>query len=136
MDQSVTFTHERLDAFVVARDLVTADAPLLRGLPRGEAAIGDQLKRAADSVLLNTCEAAGRRAGPDKARFFDIARGSATECGGARRAYPNARPGSGRLRTRPAASSLLTVALRRYASSRLLAGRALARPRADGGALG
>ena len=83
MDQSVTFTHERLDAFVVARDLVTAVAPLLRGLPRGEAAIGDQLKRAADSVLLNTCEAAGRRAGPDKARFFDIARGSATECGGA-----------------------------------------------------
>ena len=83
MDQSVTFTHERLDAFVVARDLVTAVAPLLRGLPRGEAAIGDQLKRAADSVLLNTCEAAGRRAGLDKARFFDIARGSATECGGA-----------------------------------------------------
>src|SRR3990172_6059764 len=108
MDQPITFTHERLDAYRVALELVTAVAPLVRGLPRGEAAIGDQLRRAADSAvlhpcegagrrgggaamgaqlrraadsaLLNLCEAAGRRAGADKARHFDIARGSSAEC--------------------------------------------------------
>jgi len=83
MDHPLTFTPERLDAFVVVRDLVAAIAPLVRRLPRGEAAIGDQLRRAGDSVLLNTCEGAGRRAGADKAHYFDMARGSATECGGA-----------------------------------------------------
>jgi len=83
MDQPITFTHERLDAYRVALELVTAVAPLVRGLPRGEAAIGDQLRRAADSALLNLCEAAGRRAGADKARHFDIARGSSAECGAA-----------------------------------------------------
>ena len=80
MDNPITFAHERLDAYAVALDFLADVAGLLRGLPRGEAAIGDQLRRAADSVLLNLCEGAGRRAGRDKARYYDIARGSGTEC--------------------------------------------------------
>jgi four helix bundle protein len=49
-------------------------------LPRGYAALGDQLRRAALSVPLNIAEATGRTTEPDTARHFGIARGSAMEC--------------------------------------------------------
>jgi four helix bundle protein len=39
----------------------------------------DQLDRASVSIVLNIAEGAGRTTGPDKAHFFAIARGSATE---------------------------------------------------------
>ncbi len=82
MDRSFGFGHERLEAYAVARAFLAEVVGLLRGLPRGESAIADQLRRAGDSVLLNLCEGAGRRAGKEKARFCDIARGSGTECAG------------------------------------------------------
>ncbi len=82
MDRSFEFAHERLEAFGVARAFLAEVGGLLRGLPRGESGIADQLRRAGDSVLLNLCEGAGRRAGKEKARFYDIARGSGTECAG------------------------------------------------------
>ncbi|MCI0341496.1 MAG: four helix bundle protein [Planctomycetales bacterium] len=81
MDQFNGFGHERLAAFVVAREFLASAASLLRGLPRGESAIADQLRRAGDSALLNLCEAAGRRRGREKAHQYEIARGSAAECG-------------------------------------------------------
>ena len=80
MNLSVGFAHERLEAYAVAREFVGHVAALLAALPRGEAAIADQLKRAGDSTLLNLCEGAGRRAGRDKAHYYTIARGSGTEC--------------------------------------------------------
>jgi four helix bundle protein len=43
-------------------------------------ALRDQLDRASVSIVLNIAEAAGRRTSRDKAHFFAIARGSATEC--------------------------------------------------------
>jgi four helix bundle protein len=39
----------------------------------------DQLERASLSIVLNTAEAGGRRSRRDKARYYAIARGSATE---------------------------------------------------------
>ncbi|MCI0339841.1 MAG: four helix bundle protein [Planctomycetales bacterium] len=80
MDQSFGFSHERLEAYSVAREFLGNVADLLAGLPRGESRIADQLKRAADSVFLNLCEGAGRRAGKEKAHHYEIARGSGTEC--------------------------------------------------------
>jgi len=71
--------HERLDAFVVAREIVAFVAlhrGRLRGLP-GEA--GAQLERAAVSAMLNVAEAAGRQAARDRQRVFAIARGEACE---------------------------------------------------------
>lgn len=41
--------------------------------------VRDQLERASLSAVLNTAEAAGRRSRRDKARYYAIARGSATE---------------------------------------------------------
>jgi len=42
--------------------------------------VRDQLDRASLSALLNTAEGNGRRQRPQRAKFFDDARGSATEC--------------------------------------------------------
>ena len=50
------------------------------GTPRGNAALLDQLRRAACSIPLNIAEAAGRTGKPDAARAYAIARGSAMEC--------------------------------------------------------
>ena len=48
-------------------------------LPKGHAALADQLRRAAWSVPLNIAEAAGRGSRADAARHYAIARGSAME---------------------------------------------------------
>jgi four helix bundle protein len=67
---------ERLDVYRVALEFQALAAGLvLRRCP----ALRDQLERASVSIALNVAEAAGRLSVPDKARFFAIARGSATE---------------------------------------------------------
>jgi four helix bundle protein len=57
----------------------TANAIRAR-LPPGRAALADQLDRAAVSIPLNIAEGAGEFARREKARFYRIARRSATEC--------------------------------------------------------
>lgn len=47
--------------------------------PSGAGYLIDQLRRAMCSVLLNIAEGNGRRSPKERKRFFDIARGSATE---------------------------------------------------------
>ena len=74
--------HEKLDAFRVAIELVE----LVAALPttRGASDVRDQLRRAATSAALNCAEACGKH-GQDRARFFEIARGSALESAAALR---------------------------------------------------
>lgn len=69
---------ERLDVYHVALEFhaLAGALPLGRGLRE----LRDQLDRASTSIVLNTAEAAGRRGPADRARFFAMARGSATEC--------------------------------------------------------
>jgi four helix bundle protein len=76
----VPLDAERLDVYRVGLEFLTLMAPILRG--RGLGALRSQLDRASLSILLNIAEGAGRRSGPDKASFYTIARGSATECAG------------------------------------------------------
>ena len=83
MDDTKVFAHERLVVYRRTCEFLTDVAALLRGLPRGEAALADQLRRAGDSVLLNIAEGAGRFAGREKAHHYEIARGSAAECAAA-----------------------------------------------------
>jgi four helix bundle protein len=77
------FEHERLEAYRVAREFLALAQEILDGMPRGAARLREQLVDAAESMLLNTAEGAGRRSGADKARFYDYARGSAEECAAA-----------------------------------------------------
>lgn len=69
---------ERLDAYRVALEFQVLTAELSLG--RGTRELRDQLDRASTSIVLNIAEGAGRRALADKARFYAMARGSATEC--------------------------------------------------------
>ena len=69
---------ERLDCYRVAVEFQTIAARLVAN--RRVGALREQLDRASVSIVLNIAEGAGRRLSRDKAHFFTIARGSATEC--------------------------------------------------------
>jgi len=69
---------ERLDVYGVALAFHGLAGALALG--RGLSPLRDQLDRASTSIVLNIAEGAGRRGAADRARFFAIARGSATEC--------------------------------------------------------
>jgi four helix bundle protein len=66
----------RLHVYGVALELHCLCCTLVAQLNR---IVKDQLERASLSVVLNIAEAGGRRSRRDKARFYAIARGSATE---------------------------------------------------------
>jgi four helix bundle protein len=75
----VLFDQDRLDAYNLGRDFVRAVEVLLTRVPRGFSEQFDQVRRASMSVTLNTAEGAGEFAPKEKARFYRIARRSATE---------------------------------------------------------
>ena len=74
------FDHERLDVYQAARQFKRLLQKLLPLIPRGNADLVDQLRRAARSITSNIAEASGKWTTGDKAHYFKIARGSATEC--------------------------------------------------------
>lgn len=74
------FDHEKLDAYHAAIDLIPIAHDIAGLMPRGSGHLADQLRRAATSVPLNIAEGAGEYAPKEKARFYRIARRSATEC--------------------------------------------------------
>jgi four helix bundle protein len=75
--------HEDLDVYRTALDFVSFVQELLKRMPGGRRGIDDQLMRAATSMPLNIAEGAGEFSAKDKARFYRIARRSATECAAA-----------------------------------------------------
>lgn len=82
-DRPGPWTPRRLEAYRVAVEFFETVSRVRRGLPAGYAFLGDQLARAAASVVLNLSEGAGRKTRADKQRFYGMARGSAMECVGA-----------------------------------------------------
>ncbi len=74
------FDHEKLDVYKASIELVVLIDELIENLPRGRAYLVDQLQRAGASVPLNIAEGAGEYAALEKARFYRIAKRSATEC--------------------------------------------------------
>jgi four helix bundle protein len=74
------FDHDRLDVYRSAVDWLVIADKLATTLPKGRAYLADQLRRAATSISLNIAEGAGEFAAADKARFYRMARRSATEC--------------------------------------------------------
>jgi len=76
------FDHEKLDVYQLELAFVGWVTELLDELkqePRTRE-VRDQLDRASLSSLLNTAEGNGKRQKQVRAKFFDDARGSATEC--------------------------------------------------------
>ena len=78
---SPTLRHENLDVYQASISFLAVTETVVGSLPRGSAAIIDQLRRAAMSVPLNIAEGYAKSSPRDGARIFDIARGSAHECG-------------------------------------------------------
>ena len=74
------FDHDRLDVYRLSVEYVAntfEHSGSLIGLHRHAR---DQWLRAAQSIPLNIAEGNGKRSVKDRARFLDIARGSALEC--------------------------------------------------------
>ena len=76
------FSHEKLIVYQRAIEFVAWLEPMLQGLPSTIAA-KNQLDRASTSVPLNIAEGNGKFSIKDRARFFQIAQGSALECAAA-----------------------------------------------------
>ena len=76
------FAHHRLDAFHVSRDALVAGDALVKQLPRGYGALGDQLRRALLGAYLQLTEAAARE-GNDRRQRFRCARAEANEAAAA-----------------------------------------------------
>ncbi|MCW1970119.1 MAG: four helix bundle protein [Anaerolineae bacterium] len=83
-NSDIHLAHEKLDVYQNALQFYALASNILDALPQGKqnAIIVDQLSRAALSIMLNIAEGTGKPNGSDDAkRFYNIARGSAMECG-------------------------------------------------------
>jgi four helix bundle protein len=73
------FDHERLDVYQESISFCGWVGDLLNEIA-AKAAAKDQLDRASTSLPLNIAEGNGKFSTSDRARFLEIARGSALEC--------------------------------------------------------
>jgi four helix bundle protein len=74
------FDHDRLDVYRLSIEYVATAFDSSRSLEGLHRHARDQWLRAAQSIPLNIAEGNGKRSLKDRARFLDIARGSALEC--------------------------------------------------------
>jgi four helix bundle protein len=75
----IYFDHEKLDVYRCSLSFCSWVGEFLARI-RGKASVKDQLDRASTSVPLNIAEGNAKFSRADRARFFEIARGSAVEC--------------------------------------------------------
>lgn len=73
-------SFQRLDVYQRAIEFLALAYDIVDQLPKGHAQRADQLVRAAESVVRNIAEGAGRWSGADCAKHYRIARGEAMEC--------------------------------------------------------
>jgi four helix bundle protein len=71
--------HEKLDVYRRALRLLEACDRVVELLPPGRSHVRNQVDRAAGSVVANIAEGAGELRPKEKARFYRMARRSATE---------------------------------------------------------
>ena len=74
-----SFDHEKLEVYQESLLFCGWTGELLATIS-AKAAAKDQLDRASTSIPLNIAEGNGKFSARDRARFFEIARGSALEC--------------------------------------------------------
>src|SRR6266851_8390593 len=73
------FHHETLIVYQRALEFAGWSQALIDSLPK-KTSTRDQLERAGDSIALNIAEGNGKFSQRDRARFLQIAHGSALEC--------------------------------------------------------
>jgi four helix bundle protein len=73
-------SFQRLKVYQSAIELLDLAIDIVEQLPRGHAGRADQLIRAAESVIRNIAEGAGRFSEADSSKHYKIARGEAMEC--------------------------------------------------------
>ena len=73
-------SFQRLDVYQRAIEFLALATEIIEDLPRGHAERADQLIRAAESVVRNIAEGAGRWTRQDSGKHYRIARGEAMEC--------------------------------------------------------
>jgi four helix bundle protein len=73
-------SFQRLDVYQRAIEFLAVVTEIVEDLPRGHAGRADQLVRAAESVVRNIAEGAGRWTQADGSKHYKIARGEAMEC--------------------------------------------------------
>ncbi len=78
----MAFGHEKLDVYRAAIEYVGWAYHFCEGL-KGHRNAKDQLLRASQAIPLNIAEGNGKGTAGDRRRYFEIARGSALECGAA-----------------------------------------------------
>jgi four helix bundle protein len=79
-DKPGMLSFQRLDVYQRAIEFIVLTTEVTESLPRGHAERADQLIRAAESVVRNIAEGAGRWSDADSAKHYKIARGEAMEC--------------------------------------------------------
>ena len=72
-------SFQRLEVYQRAIEFLALATQIVEELPRGHAERADQLIRAAESVVRNIAEGAGRWSEADSAKHYKIARGEAME---------------------------------------------------------
>jgi four helix bundle protein len=75
----IYFDHEKLDVYQEAIAFCGWVGEFLTAIS-SKAAAKDQLDRASTCIPLNIAEGNGKFSAKDRARFFEVARGSALEC--------------------------------------------------------
>ncbi len=73
--------HEKLDVYRISVDFAAWAYEICRHLKGPDRHACDQFLRASQSIALNIAEGCGKAGVADRGRFFQIASGSARECG-------------------------------------------------------
>ncbi len=76
------FDFQKLEVYKKALDFVVLAAEIIEALPRGNAYLADEFLRSSTSIALNIAEGAGEFSPREKARFYRMAKRSATESAG------------------------------------------------------
>lgn len=74
-------SYEKLEVYQLAMESLTLAVQAAQQIPTAHSELADQLRRAAMGPPRNIGEGAGKRTPADCRKYFDIARGSAMECG-------------------------------------------------------
>jgi len=73
--------YENLEVYQISIQFLGFAFKTIQKIPHGYSFLSDQFKRASLSIPLNIAEGNGKLSAKEQGRFYQIAKGSANECG-------------------------------------------------------